>query len=531
MRFIEVWRRVRRAFSRDQWAVRLLRLPRAPGPIGQAGLVLIQIDGLSRLQLERGLRGRRLPFLRWLLRRKKYRLTTFYSGLPSATPAVQGELFYGVPCAVPSFCFRDRQTGRPVRMFDPAPAAKVQARLGLLGDGLLRGGSAYCDIFSGGAAEPHFCPSEWGWKSLWRAMHPLHFVVFLLLYFDSTVRVVGMMLMEFVLALVDCVRGLLAGRHLWKELGVVLSRVAIGILLRELMTFGARLDMVRGLPLIHLNFLGYDEQSHRRGPASAFAHWSLRGIDHSIGRTWRAARRAGRRNYQVWIYSDHGQQSTVSYSEVFGRTLQEAVEEAFRGDDSAAEPCDLEAAPARVSTLLRGLEPAADPHEAVPVRSVLVTAMGSLGQVYCPPFASPAERDRMARRLVGRAKIPLVMSADGAGRAVAWTAQGCFQLPDEPAAVLGAGHPFLKQVAADLIVLCHHPEAGALVLVGWAWQARAVSFSHESGAHAGPSPDETRAFALLPQSVPPGEHAPGWLRPLDLRRAVLEVLGRKEDGK
>ena len=85
---------------------------------------------------------------------------TFYSGLPSATPAVQGELFYGVPCAVPSFCFRDRQTGRPVRMFDPAPAAKVQARLGLLGDGLLRGGSAYCDIFSGGAAEPHFCPSS-----------------------------------------------------------------------------------------------------------------------------------------------------------------------------------------------------------------------------------------------------------------------------------------------------------------------------------------------------------------------------------
>ena len=62
MRFIEVWRRVRRAFSRDHWAVRLLRLPCAPGPVGQAGLVLIQIDGLSRLQLERGLRAAGCPF-------------------------------------------------------------------------------------------------------------------------------------------------------------------------------------------------------------------------------------------------------------------------------------------------------------------------------------------------------------------------------------------------------------------------------------------------------------------------------------
>ena len=63
--------------------------------------------------------------------------------------------------------------------------------------------------------------------------------------------------------------------------------------------------------------------------------------------------------------------------------------------------------------------------------------------------------------------------------------------------MLGADHPFLPQAAADLIALCHHPEAGQLVLGGWAWQARAVSFSHESGAHAGASADETRAFAML----------------------------------
>ncbi|MGO8689964.1 MAG: hypothetical protein ACLQLG_10035 [Thermoguttaceae bacterium] len=545
MSFHEVWRRVRRALSRDPWAVRLLRLPCQPAPSGQPGLVLIQIDGLSRSQLERALHGRRMRFLRRLLRRKKYRLLTFYSGLPSATPAVQGELFYGVPCAVPSFCFRDRETGRPVRMFDPAPAAKVQARLSLLGEGLLRGGSAYCDNFSGGAAEPHFCPSQWGWRTLWRAFHPLHFVVFFLLYFDGVVRVTFMMLVELALALRDCVRGLLGGRYLWKELGQVLSRVTVGILVRELMTMGARLDMVRGLPIIHLNFLGYDEQAHRRGPASAFAHWSLRGIDHAIRRTWRAARRAQRRDYQVWIYSDHGQEAAAAYHELAGRTLQEAVEAAFHGSGDSREgdspvfvattrsvvpesgqspsPGTVPLAPA---TLLRGLEPATDTDEGQPIDGLQVAAMGSLGQVYCPAFASPAERDSVARRLVAEAKIPLVLAADGAGQALAWTSQGCFHLPDEAAAVLGAGHPFLQEAAADLTALCHHPEAGQLVLGGWACQARAVSFSHESGAHAGPSPDETRAFAILPHHAPLGRDDRGWLRPLDLRRAVLEALGR-----
>ena len=227
---------------------------------------------------------------------------------------------------------------------------------------------------------------------------------------------------------------------------------------------GARLDMVRGLPIIHLNFLGYDEQAHRRGPASAFAHWSLRGIDHAIRRTWRAARRAQRRDYQVWIYSDHGQEAAAAYHELAGRTLQEAVEAAFHGSGDSRQgdspvfvattrsavpesgqspsPGTVPLAPA---TLLRGLEPATDTDEGQPIDGLQVAAMGSLGQVYCPAFASPAERDSVARRLVAEAKIPLVLAADGAGQALAWTSQGCFHLPDEAAAVLGAGHPFLAR--------------------------------------------------------------------------------------
>ena len=69
----------------------------------------VQIDGLSREQFERAVAGGRLPFLRRLLRGQGHRLHTFYSGLPSTTPAVQAELYYGERAAVPAFSFLDPQ--------------------------------------------------------------------------------------------------------------------------------------------------------------------------------------------------------------------------------------------------------------------------------------------------------------------------------------------------------------------------------------------------------------------------------------
>jgi hypothetical protein len=67
------------------------------------------------------------------------------------------------------------------------------------------------------------------------------------------------------------------------------ARVGINILLRELITIGSKLDIARGLHIVHLKLLGYDEQAHIRGPTSNFAHWSLKGIDDAIERISRAA--------------------------------------------------------------------------------------------------------------------------------------------------------------------------------------------------------------------------------------------------
>src|SRR5687768_7299253 len=97
------FRGIRRKLSHREWAAR--RRPHGKATGEDPGLLLIQIDGLSRKQLERAIDSRRMPFLRRLLRREGCQLHDFYPGIPSTTASVQGELHYGVRTAVPAFSF------------------------------------------------------------------------------------------------------------------------------------------------------------------------------------------------------------------------------------------------------------------------------------------------------------------------------------------------------------------------------------------------------------------------------------------
>jgi endonuclease/exonuclease/phosphatase family metal-dependent hydrolase len=515
----------------------LLHLSTSEATATLPGLVMIQVDGLSRTQFFRALDNGRMPFLRSLLKHERYRLHTLYSGLPSSTPGVQGELFYGVPTVVPAFSYQDHDSGKIMRLFDPAAAAAVEHQLKNKGEPLLQGGSVYSDIYTGGAQESHFCTSSIGWGKIMRQANPLALIVFTLAHLYSFMRTTVLLVIEFCLAIVDLFFGLIGGQDLVKELKFVPTRVGITILLRELVTIGAKMDVTRGLPVVHLNLLGYDEQAHRRGPSSLFAHWTLKGIDDAIARIWRAANRSARRDYDVWIYSDHGQEDTLAYPEQHGRSIHEAVAEVFERLESHQ--------PGRPGGVRQGIQYQRALHlggkkiqKLFPIHGkagaksdhakVTVAAMGPLGFVYAPHERGPAQENRLALELVDFAKVPLVLKADGPGRVKAWTLEGEFTLPAHKEKILGPDHPFLEEVTRDLIELCHHPDAGDFVLCGWRYGAKPYSFPMENGAHAGPGSEETKAFALLPEDVSFGGNNRGFLRPLDLHNAARGVLGRSE---
>ena len=492
--------RLGRWLSRSEWTSRLLNLSRSEHTANEPGLVMIQVDGLSRHAFQKSLEQGSLPFLRRLCRREHYVTHPHYSGLPSNTPAVQGELFYGVKGAVPAFSFVDRDTRRVMKMYEVGAAAAVEQRLRRQGVPLLEGGSAYSNVFTGGAAEAHFCGSKPGWEGVLRAVNPALFPFLILLHFDVFVWVALLILIECGLAIASGARAVIAGKLLLPELVFILARMGPVILLRELVVRGVQIDIARGVSIIHMNLIGYDDHAHHRGPHSSFARWPLRGVDWAIARVWRAAHRSQRRNHDVWVYSDHGQESVVPYSKLSGMTLTEAIEPLW-------------------DAMYGG--------KALPARPrVLVTAMGPVAHLYPPTELRAEQRDRLAQALVERAGVPVVAVLDGADAVRVWTDEGLLRLPGDAARLFGPDHPFLEDLAQDLLTLCRHPSAGALVLFGWRAGRESLSFQQEFGAHAGFGPEETHGFALLPIDAPLPLRERPYLRPSDLREAALRHLGR-----
>lgn len=533
--FENLFRALRRRISRSEFVIALLGLPVCKGAGNQPGLVMIQLDGLSRVQMERAMNAGRLPFLRRLLRRENYSLRTFYSGLPASTPAVQAELFYGARDAVPAFSFLNREAKRVFDMFDADCAREVEAQISAQGDGLLRGGSSWSNIYTGGAStdESHFCASRLGLGDVFRSRPVMELLTFPLLHFPSLLRLIALLVVEFLVAIGDFFNGVFHGENLLMEFRTLLSRVAVCIFLREVLTVGVKIDVARGLPVVHANFLGYDEQAHRRGPDSAFAHWSLKGIDRAIRKIYRAAHRSRRRDYQIWIYSDHGQEKTRLFTND-GKELDEVIRNLLDGFDPQTQPTEKRSAqPRRRARLLRksgdriieGYQKEISSGDEEQWFSV--AAMGPVGHIYLIHPAAQAQRLQLAERLAHEGRVPGVLLCNSAGK-LEWIFDGKrVAVPDEAAGYLPHPPEIKEQLVRDLAGLCGQKFAGDIILLGWSPDKSAASFVNEHGSHAGPGPEETQGFVLLPPATKLPPRVNKFMRPADLRAAALHYLHRE----
>jgi endonuclease/exonuclease/phosphatase family metal-dependent hydrolase len=531
-----VARRLRRRLSRSEWAVRHLGMEPSQGTSEEPGLLLIQIDGFAQSQLEHAIAKGRMPFLKRLLKRNHYVLHPFYPGLPSTTPAVQAELFFGVRAAVPAFSFFDRSTQRRVRMYSPERAKQIEAKCAAQAEGLLKGGSSWSNIYTGGAGqeESHFCIATNGPADMWRTGKIRNIFVFALLQFPALLRILGLLVIEAAVGFWQAVTGIFHGQSLTHELSMLISRVFIGIGARELITIGAKVDVARGLPIVHVNYVGYDEHAHRRGPGSLFAHWSLRGIDRSIKDLWRSAHRSPRRDYSVWIFSDHGQERTVPLGEKYPNAINQVVEK-FLGITPSGEPTRAqrrqqkrrESAWESLGPGARRRRQAAAAADAIEEKAPYVlSSMGPVAHLYFKEALTDERRHALALLLLKDGHVPGVLMRDQAGK-VRWLhAKGETCVPEEVPALLPHPEPLREEIARDIHTLCLSEHAGDLVLVGWSPSAPPASFAYERGAHGGFGPQETGAFALLPARTKLPAEAKHFIRPSALRFAALNHLGR-----
>jgi len=530
-RWIEWRHALARLFSGAHWSARLLGLKHhddADAP----GLLLVQIDGLSRAEFERALAAGRMPNVRRLAEHDGYRLHDHYSGVPSTTPAVQAELFYGHKTAVPAFVYFDRSRGELVKMLTTEVATGIEDRLQEENAGLLEGGSSYSNIYTGGASEPHFCAAKSGWNGVPQRWNPISILLALGWNFSGFARIVLRLAFEIGLSIVDLVRALFGPLDFKREREFIPSRLGVGVVMEELMTMAASVDLARGLPVVQLNYLAYDERGHLRGPGGRFAHQALGQIDRCIGRLIRAAHRSDTRHYEVWVYTDHGQEATTPYDDIAGGTLVDAVKEAFA---LAADPLVLDRATARARRLgylrARRTGGAAPPARKAEIKDqTVVAAIGPVGHIYLPESLSQEAVDAACRDLVEHRRVPVALRRTDDRRLIFWTAEGRFEWPGDAERILGPDHPFGRAIRDDLSRLCDQANAGDVVILGWRHGQPPISFVRELGAHAGVGPRETGGLALLPPDAPvnrpTADSRSDHLRPDDLRRAALRFLGR-----
>jgi hypothetical protein len=502
--------------------VRRLRLGRAPAP-GRRRPLIVQIDGLSRAMLERALAEGRMPFLRRLLQRGGYQLVPMSVGLPTSTPSFQMAAMFGVRPDIPGFHYHDKRRRADVYFPRAGDAALVEAAHTAGRRGIVAGGSAYGCVFTGGAVNTLFTfamikrPSGRGVVCALSAAVVLAWVVLKSAVVSAVA--IGRALLGFVADPLNAPRG-------WKLLAI---KVGVSVWVRELFTLCASRDVWQGVPAVYVNYLDYDVVAHAYGPRDRRALRTLRGVDRSIQRLWRTARRVPGHGWDLYVLSDHGQAHCTPFDRLSGgRRLERVLFEDFLGPSGAHEVAPGHAEGRRLASGIKAIRSGRERgavqrffnylqqdfarllgelKEAQERDGVRVIAAGPNAFVYFLDDPQPLTLEAIEQRFpslpddLSRATgIGFVLGRSAAGPLCIWRGKryGLHELGEGPF----AGRADLELIAIGIRDLMAMPSAGDLVIYGQEAPGGNVSYIAEIGAHAGPSEDEMHTFVVTPPATP-----------------------------
>jgi hypothetical protein len=494
------------------------RLRRGAAPVRtHRRLLIVQIDGLSESALRLGLARGRMPFLRHMLDRHGYRLEPMSVGVPTSTPAFQMAAMYGVPPNIPGFHYYDRERGGDIHFPRSGHAAWVEERQAAGRPGIVRGGSTYGCVFTGGADNNFFSftsltrPSG---RGLLSALSP--FVVLGWVAAKSTAYTV----VELTRALLRFVANPADGRQGWRWVTI---KIGMSVWVRSLFTLAVSRDLYEGTPVVYVNYLDYDVAAHAFGPRSRRALRSLHYVDRAIHQLWRVLRRVPEHRYDIYVLADHGQAHAVPYRDLsHGRRLEQWLIEQLPD----LPPADAAKGDARLG-LARGLRSRAqdtrgglqrflnymdedflrrrDP-EAYQRNGVRAIAAGPNAFFYALDAPAALEVLALEHRFPGFAEdisrnpgVGFVLARGREGPVCFWRGKR-FQLRESDPGPF-AGRPDAALVVRGIADLMAMPSAGDLVIYGIDAPEGHVSFIPEVGAHAGTSPEEMQTFIVHPAHV------------------------------
>jgi len=547
---------------------------RAPLPSGRR-LLLLHLDGVGQRQLEYAMARGLAPNVQKLLQDGSSKLSSCRAGAPTSTPAFQAGLLYGSTSAVPGYTWFDKKLGREMRMDRAADARVLEAELAAGGDSLLSQGSVYCSIFSGGARPRRWALSGWdespsardfGMEELGVAPLPAlarDALAATLVHTATAGRIASALGMDFASGLIETARWVRSVGSMQHERQFLFHRVLTECLFAEFAANSCVIDIARGTPIVYACFIGYDEYAHRRGPYSSLAMLKLFELDRMLGRIIAAARALPELKYELYLFSDHGQASTVPAEQVLGESLGEHLlaDGATAGSSAVAFGAAGGGETAAAAAQARWLRRMAKTLPGVLATSALAWARhtshaldaGQPGYARGPLLIVPAgdiahlystEASKPIREPELRARHPGLLE-----RCVHSPAIGFVLVRGEhgPVALRGdrrlelektdgalemnriVGHPLAATYARDLLRI---ERAGDAILLGTAapgaaGHAASVAFPWEFGSHGGIAPDQLDIFMVHPATLADEAFA-DVVRPSDLHRFFLERSGRAQ---
>lgn len=262
----------------------------------QKGTIIILIDGLSFEALNLAIKKKYCPTLK-KLSNGKYKLSSYYCGLPASTTATEALLFYGNNYNIPGFTWYDRQLNKFVR-------GNRSLELTEFEDGyqkkrnLLQNGSVVMGVYSGGATELTMSGRNLSFSKSLYLLKTAHYFLMALLYPVQLIRTIYLTLKTIVLYR-------RANRQFAEE---TFAKIILG----QFSCFLTEIEIMRNTEKIFVDFLLYDEYAHEHGPTHPTTFSTLRLIDRYIKRIVHTAKKA-QRSYDLIFLSDHGQTESIPY--------------------------------------------------------------------------------------------------------------------------------------------------------------------------------------------------------------------------
>lgn len=511
---------------------RARRRDRSPAPTGatrEPGVVVVQVDGLPYPLLADGIVSGNLPTVARWVRSGRYTARRWWARVPSTTPASQAGLLHGTNDGIPAFRWYDPELGRLVVANRPADAALIEQRLSD-GAGLLaHGGVSIGNLFSGDAPTNLLVMSRAGRR---RGLGPggayLRFFASPFVLARATLSTGGEMVKELFQARQQRARGIEPRTH--RGWDYVMLRGLTNALMRHLTVALVAEQMVRGAPVVYVNFVDYDEIAHHAGPARRESLDALAGIDRVLGTLEEILPAAGR-DYRFVVLSDHGQSQGPTFRQLTGRSLEDVVRAltAVAADDELAATSDAEswgqlnALLADVLSASTVTSPLAERHArrsaahadaasgtgdtagAPAVPDLVVAASGCLGLVWFPGATS---RDVDALRERHPGLLPGLLAEPGVGFVVVRSARGPLALSATGAHALRDGtvtgedplRPYGPDARRDLLRVASMEEAPDVLVHSTldAATGEVHAFEELVGSHGGLGGDQNHAVLLHP---------------------------------